>query len=156
MNLLQQLAHMLGQHQQAQPHRQAPQARPQANQLSVQPLGSRQGMPLRQSPEDASYIQGPQGLVPMNADVAHFQGGPNEDNGLVANQQGYGLLSNDISHFRVPSAQVSRYPINPGFTPLQNSGGIQYPHSLQPTVQNLQNYRHVNPQVKDNGYYYDQ
>jgi len=59
--------------------------------------------PMVQSPEDASYMMGQQGPVPIDADIANFriqpQGMP-EDAGLVRGPQGYAPLNNDVGHLR--------------------------------------------------------
>jgi hypothetical protein len=147
MNLLQQLAHMLTQHQAAQQSHPAPAAAyPQApNQLSVQPLGSNRGMPLNQHPEDASYIHGPQGFVPMNADVGQFNvrgRGMQEDEYVVPSQQGFTPLNADIAHFQMKGGlQSGRSSLQPANVRWQNTNG--------------QRRNMINPQVRDNGYFYD-
>jgi len=131
------------------------QAQPARGQLQVMRNGASGGMPLNQRPEDASYVMGAQGLVPQNADVAHFQGGRQEDNRLVANQQGYGMQSNDIANFQVPQGNVSQIPFNPGYTPLQGSAGSPPQFQGYNAGQGIQAQGHMNPQLKDTGYFWN-
>lgn len=87
-----------------------------------------QGIPLggRGMTEDNGLSYGPQGPVPMNMDIAHFRGGGMPQGGQF----------------------------NPGYNPLQNHNIVPYQLSPQPTSQNVQNWRHQNPQLSDDGYFY--
>lgn len=149
MNLLHALHQLLGAHTQtpAQPHQQQTQS-PSAggvwedgsgvNLGQINPYQSGQGIPLtkqmggmtfpnRQGKqwEDGSLSMGPQGPVPVNRDVAHFQGG--------LPQQGFGQQVQGIGGLNVHG---------------NVQGGAQVPwQNFGPQRPNM-----VNPQVRDNGY----
>lgn len=149
MNLLHQLANLLGHHQ-------------PAGQTALQ--GAQQPQPLRTQQqvrgapfkmyEDNSFEGNPAAFQKANPNFKFY-----EDNTFSEPDMSFGQPNTQ----QQPSAlqtllQGGQY--NPGFTPLQNSGqgGPGYSANLQPTPYNQgpQNLGHKNPQLKDLGYFYNQ
>lgn len=140
MNLLHQLANLLGNHQptgQAVAH------------------GAAQGVHQAQpNQEYEKYLYNNQDADRQNRVMTQAQFNqnfqPNMNLGQPNTQQQPSALQTLL--------QGGQY--NPGFTPLQSSGqgGPGYSANLQPTPYNQgpQNLGHKNPQLKDLGYFYNQ